>query len=101
MVQGYTQQDSGSKGGWASYLGSGRAEAGKLFPRTIFYSNEAFRCSYSRGVANDQWTAYLPEEPKLSRAEATDRETRGSMLSVTGINEGTEKGSLLEVNSTL
>ena len=86
MVQGYTQQDRGSKGGWASNLGSGRAEAGKPFPRTIFYSNEAFRCSYSCGVANDQWSAYLPEEPKLSRAEATDRETGGSMLSVIGIN---------------
>ena len=30
--------------------------------------------------------AYLPKEPKLSGAEATDRETGGSMLSVTGIN---------------
>ena len=86
MIQGYTQQDRGSKGGWASNLGSGRAEAGKPFPRTIFYSNEAFQCSYSRGVANDQWTAYLPEEPKLSRVETTDREIGGSMLSVTGIN---------------
>ena len=86
MVQGYTQQDRGSKSGWASNLVSGRAEAGKPFPRTIFYSNEAFRCSYSRGVENDQWAAYLPEEPKLSRVEATDRETGGSMLSVTGIN---------------
>ena len=36
--------------------------------------------------SNDQWPAYLPEEPKLSRAEATDRETGGAMLSVTGIN---------------
>ena len=86
MVQGYTQQDRGSRSGWASNLVSGRAEAGKSFPRTIFYSNEAFRCSYSRGVANDQWTAYLPEEPKLSRVETTDREIGGSMLSVTGIN---------------
>ena len=86
MVQGYTQQDRGSKSGWASNLVSGRAEAGKPFPRTIFYSNEAFRCSYSRGVANYQWTAYLPEEPKLSRVETTDREIGGSMLSVTGIN---------------
>ena len=86
MVQGYTQQDCGGKSGWTSYLVSGRAEAGKPFPRTIFYSNEAFRCSYSRGVANDQWAAYLPEEPKLSRVEATDRETGGAMLSVTGIN---------------
>ena len=37
-------------------------------------------------VANDQWTAYLPEEPKLSRVETTDREIGGSMLSVTDIN---------------
>lgn len=86
MVQGYTQQNRGSKGGWTSDLGSGRAEAGNPFSGTIFYSNEAFLCSYSRGVANDQWAAYLPEEPKLSRVEATDRETGGSMLSVTGIN---------------
>jgi transposase len=86
MVQGYTQQDCGSKSGWASNLGSGRAEAGKPFPRTIFYSNEAFWYSYPRRVANDQWAAYLPEEPKLSRVEATDRETGGAMLSVTGIN---------------
>lgn len=81
-----TRQDRGSKGGRASYLGSGRAEAGKPFPRTIFYSNEALRCSYPRGVANDQWAAYLPEEPKLSRVEAVDREAGGVMLSVTGIN---------------
>ena len=86
MVQGYTQQDRGSKSGWASTLGSGRAEARKPFSRTIFYSNEAFWYSYPRGVANDQWAAYLPEEPKLSRADVTDRETGGSMLSVTGIN---------------
>ena len=86
MVQGYTQQDRGSKSGWASYLGSGRAEAGEPFSGTIFYSNEAFRCSYPRGVANDQWAAHLPEEPKLSRAEATDREAGGVMLNVTGIN---------------
>ena len=86
MIQGYTQQDRGSKGGWASNLGSGRAEAGKPFPRTIFYSNEAFRCSYTCGVAHDQWTASLPEKSKLSRIEAPDRETGGPMLSVTGLN---------------
>ena len=63
MVQGYSQQDRGSKGGRASYLGSGRAEAGKLFSGTIYYSNEAFWCSYSRGVVNDQWTAFLLEQP--------------------------------------
>ena len=87
MVQGYTQQDCGGKSGWASYLGSRRAREGKLFSRTIFYSNEAFWCSYSRGVANDQWATYLPEKPKLSRAEATDRETGGFMLNVTGLNQ--------------
>ena len=86
MVQGYTQQDRGSKSGWASNLVSGRAEAGKPFPRTIFYSNEAFRCSYTCGVAHDQWTASLPEKSKLSRIEAPDRETGGPMLSVTGLN---------------
>ena len=86
MVQGYTQQDCGGKSGWASCLGSRRVKEGKPFSRTIFYSNEAFLCSYPRGVANDQWAAYLPKEPKLSGAEATDRETGGSMLSVTGIN---------------
>ena len=46
MVQGYTQQDCGGKSGWTSHLGSRRAEEGKLFSRTIFYSNEAFWCSY-------------------------------------------------------
>ena len=86
MVQGYIQQDRGSKSVWASSFGSIRAEGGKPFPRTIFYSNEVFWCSHSRRVANDQWAAYLPEEPKLSRADVTDRETGGSMLSVTGIN---------------
>ena len=86
MVQGYTQQDSGSKGEWASNLVSGRAEAGKPFSGTIIYRDEVLLCSYTCGVANDQWPAYLPEEPKLSRAEATDRETGGAMLSVTGIN---------------
>ena len=86
MVQGYTQQDCGGKSEWASCLGSRRVKEGKPFSRTIFYSNEAFLCSYPRGVANDQWAAYLPKEPKLSGVEAADRETGGSMLSVTGIN---------------
>lgn len=67
MVQGYTQQNSRGKGGWASYLSSGRTEAGKLFSGTFFYSNEAFRCSYSFEVMNDQWTACLPK--KLSYQE--------------------------------
>lgn len=81
MVQGYTQQDSGSKGGWSSNLSSGRVETG-----TSIYCNEVFLCSYTRRVANDQWIAHLSEESKLSRVEATDRETGGIMLSVTGIN---------------
>ncbi len=86
MVQGYTQQDCGSKGRRTSYLGSGRAEAGKSFLGTIFYSNKVFQCSYPCVVANGQWVAYLPEGPKLPRAEATDRETGESMLSVTDFN---------------
>ena len=40
MVQGYTQQDCRSKSGWVSNLGSGRAEAGKPFSGTIFYSRD-------------------------------------------------------------
>ena len=86
MVQGYTQQDSGSKGGWTSCLDSRRAECGKLSTRTTIYRNEVFLCSYTCGVAHDQWPASLPEKSKLSRIEAPDRETGGSMLSVTGIN---------------
>ena len=86
MVQGYTQQDSGSKGGWTSSLDSRRAECGKSSTRTTIYRNEVFLYSYTCGVAHDQWTASLPEKSKLSRIEAPDRETGGSMLSVTGIN---------------
>ena len=80
MVQGYTQQDSGSKGGWASNLDSRRADGGKPFSGTIIYRNEVLLCSYTCGVAHVQWTASLSEEPKLSRFEATDREIGGSML---------------------
>ena len=87
MVQGYTQQNSGSKGGWTSYLDSRRAEGGKPFLGTIIYRNEVLLCSYTCGVAHDQWTASLSEESKLSRIEATDRETGGSMLNVTGLNQ--------------
>ena len=43
-------------------------------------------CSYPCGVANDQRIAYLPEEPKLSGVEVTDREVGGPMLNVTGLN---------------
>ena len=87
MVQGYTQQDSGSKGGWASYLASRRAEGGKPFSGTIIYRNEVLLCSYTCGVAHVQWTASLSEESKLSGVEAADRETGGPMLSVTGLNQ--------------
>ena len=86
MVQGYTQQDRGSKGGWTSSLDSRRAECGKSSTRTTIYRNEVFLCSHPCGVAHDQWTASLPEKSKLSRIEAPDRETGGPMLSVTGLN---------------
>lgn len=59
MVQGYTQQYRESKSRGASNLDPGRSEAGKPFSRIIFYSNEAFWCSYTRRVANDQWTISL------------------------------------------
>ena len=81
------QQDSGSKGGWTSDLDSRRAEGGKPFAGTIIYRNEILLCSYTCGVAHDQWAASLSEESKLSRIEATDRETGGSMLNVTGLNQ--------------
>lgn len=87
MVQGYTQQDRGSRSGWASNLGSRRVKEGKPFSGTIIYRNEVLLCSYTCGVAHDQWTASLSEESKLSRIEATDRETGGAMLSVTGLNQ--------------
>ena len=85
MVQGYTQQDSGSKGGWYAILSSKRTEEGGV-PAGVTEGQCGIHSSYTCGVANDQWAAYLTEEPKLSRAEATDRETGGSMLNVTGIN---------------
>lgn len=86
MVQGYTQQDCGSKGGWASELFPKRFEGGQSFTGAILYRGEALLCSYPCGVADDQRVAYLPEKPKLSGVEATDREVGGSMLNVTGLN---------------
>lgn len=86
MVQGYTQQDCGSKGGWSSGLLSKRSEGRRSFAGAILYRDEALLCSYPCGVANDQRIAYLPEEPKLSGVEATDREVGGPMLNVTGLN---------------
>ena len=49
-------------------------------------TDETLLCSYPCGVADDQRVAYLPEEPKLSGVEATDREVGGPMLKVTGLN---------------
>lgn len=85
MVQGYTQQNSGSEGGWTFFLSSGTAEEGN--PSAGTTENRSYiSCPYTCGASYDQWTAYLPKEPKLSGVEAADRETGGSMLSVTGIN---------------
>lgn len=86
MVQGYTQQNSGSEGGWTFFLGSRTAEERSPSAGTTESWSNISR-SYSCGVANDQWAAYLPKEPKLSGVEAADRETGGSMLSVTGLNQ--------------
>ena len=85
MVQGYTQQNSGSEGGWTFFLGSRTAEERSPSAGTTESWSNISR-SYTCGASYDQWSAYLPEKPKLSRVEATDRETGGSMLSVTGIN---------------
>lgn len=86
MVQGYTQQDCGSKGGWSSGLLSKRSEGRSSFTGTIQDRGEELLCSYPCGVANDQRVSYLPEEPKLSGVVATDREVGGPMLNVTGLN---------------
>lgn len=86
MVQGYAQQDCGSKGGWSSGLLSKRSEGRNSFAGAIHDRDEELLCSYPCGVANDQRIAYLPEEPKLSGVEATDREVGGPMLNVTGLN---------------
>ena len=86
MVQGYAQQDCGSKGGWSSGLLSKRSEGRNSFAGAIHDRGEELLCSYPCGVANDQRIAYFPEEPKLSGVEATDREVGGPMLNVTGLN---------------
>ena len=65
---------------------SKRSEGGQSFTGAILYRDETLLCSYPCGVANDQRIAYLPEEPKLSGVEATDREVGGPMLNVTGLN---------------
>lgn len=85
MIQGYTHQNSGSKGGWTSDLDSRSSECGEPFARAPICGNEVSLCSYTCVVAHDQRAAYLPKESKLSGTEAADRETGGSMLSVTGL----------------
>lgn len=85
MVQGYTQEDSRSEGGWSSLPGSRKSEGGKAFTRSIDGSKDFFR-SYTLGVAHEQWSSSYPEESKLSGSEGSDREVGGLMLSVTGIS---------------
>lgn len=85
MVQGYTQQNSGSKGGWYSFFCPRTAEEGKS-PAGTFKVENVILSSHTCGVVYDQWAAYFSEEPKLSGTEATDREVGGSMFSVTGIS---------------
>ena len=85
MVQGYTQQDSGSEGGRYAILSSKRTEEGGT-PAGTTEGQYGIHGSYTCGVAHDQRTSYIPKEPKLSGVETVDRETGGSMLSVTGIN---------------
>ena len=85
MVQGYTQQNSGSKGGWTTFPGSGKAEDGRKSSGASAKWCFIYRPNTCR-VAHDQRIAYISEKPKLSRTETFDREVGGLMLSVTGIN---------------
>ena len=85
MVQGYTQQDCGGKSGWTFFLGSRTAEERSPSAGTTESWSNISR-SYTCGASYDQWSACFPEKPKLSGVKAADRETGGSMLSVTGIN---------------
>lgn len=86
MVQGYTQQNSGSEGGWTFFLGSRTAEERSPSAGTTESRSNISR-SYTCGASYDQWSACLPEESKLSGVEAADREAGGAMLSVTGLNQ--------------
>ena len=88
MVQGYTQQDSGSKGGWTSSLVSRRAECGKSSARTTIYRNEVFLCSYTCGGANDQWAAYILFDNNL--AERAIRPLTTNAMLHFGSGEGAE-----------
>ena len=85
MVQGYTQQNSGSKGGWTSFPVIRTAKEGRTPSRWSAICSSVFG-SYPCGVTHDQWFAHISEEFKLSGVETVDREVGGSMLSVTGIN---------------
>ena len=85
MVQGYPQQDSGSKGGRTTFPGSGKAEERRASSGATAKRCLIFRAHTCR-VAHDQWTPYITKEPKLSGVETIDREVGGAMLSVTGIN---------------
>lgn len=85
MVQGHSQQNSGGKGGWTSFLGSGAAEEGRMQTGATQRQRD-IHSPYTCGVAHDQWTPYFPKEPKLSGVETIDREVGGLMLSVTGLN---------------
>ena len=84
MVQGYTQEDSRSEGGWPSLPGSRKSSGGKAFTKSIKGSKDFFGL-YTSGVAHEQWYSSHPEESKLSGLEVLDREAGGLMLSVTGI----------------
>lgn len=57
-------------------------EGRNSFSGAIHDGEEELLSSYPCGLANDQRIAYLPEEPKLSGVEATDREVGGPMLSL-------------------
>ena len=85
MVQGYTQQNSGSKGGWYSFFCPRTAEEGQS-PAGTFKAENVLLSSHTCGIAHDQWVAYFSEEPKLLGSETTDREVGGLMLSVTDIH---------------
>ena len=90
MVQGYTQQDSGSKGGWTSSLDSRRAECGKSSARTTIYRNEVFLCSYTCGCANDQWAAYILFNNNLAERAIRPLTTQRNSMQHFGSDEGAE-----------
>lgn len=51
MVQGYTWQSSGNKGGWHSFFCPRTAEEGKS-PAGTFKAENVIFCSYTCGVAH-------------------------------------------------